>query len=101
LVRLEGSMDRRSTADAALHFGGVEATARRQGHVEATGEALLVPMHTHRSHVPRITGATGKSGEDERESEGSVVATKRSNVRGAKGPCCTATLPPTREAGAG
>jgi hypothetical protein len=26
--------------------------------------------------------------EDERESEGSTVAEKRSNVRGAKRPCC-------------
>jgi hypothetical protein len=36
----------------------------------------------------RITGNTGKSVEDERESEGSTVAEKRSNVRGAKRPCC-------------
>ena len=35
----------------------------------------------------RITGDTGKSAEDERELEGSKVAMKRSNVRGAKGPC--------------
>ena len=35
-----------------------------------------------------ITGDTGKVVEDERESEGSTVARKRSNVRGAKGPCC-------------
>ena len=36
----------------------------------------------------RITGDTGKAVEGERESEGSVVAMKRSNFRGAKGPCC-------------
>jgi len=35
-----------------------------------------------------ITGDTGKVVEDERELEGSIRATKRSNVRGAKGPCC-------------
>jgi hypothetical protein len=35
-----------------------------------------------------ITGDTGKVAEDERELEGSIVARKRSNVRGAKGPCC-------------
>ena len=38
--------------------------------------------------VDRITGATGKSIEGERVAVGSVVAMKRSNVRGAKGPCC-------------
>src|SRR5712675_2767490 len=35
----------------------------------------------------RITGETGKSAEDERVAAGSVVAMKRSNVCGAKGPC--------------
>jgi hypothetical protein len=38
--------------------------------------------------IDLITGITGKEAEDERESEGSVVAMKRSNVRGAKGPYC-------------
>jgi hypothetical protein len=36
----------------------------------------------------RITGKPGKSAEDERVAEGLVVAEKRSNVRGAKEPCC-------------
>jgi hypothetical protein len=36
----------------------------------------------------RITGDTGKSGNGERVTDGPVVAEKRSNVRGAKGPCC-------------
>jgi hypothetical protein len=36
----------------------------------------------------RITGATGKSVDGERVSEGHIVAKKRSNVRGAKEPCC-------------
>src|SRR5229473_5045407 len=53
----------------------------------ATGEALLVPARNRRSKVGRITGETGKSAEDERVAAGSVVATKRSNARGAKGPC--------------
>ena len=101
LVCPEGSMVRRDKADAARHFGGVEATARAQGHVEATGETLLVPAHPRRSCVARITGAPGKSDEGERESDGHVVASKRSNVRGAKEPCCSAMLSPTREAGAG
>ena len=53
-----------------------------------TGEALLVPVRNHRSKVDRITGQTGKSIEGERVADGSVVATKRGNARGAKGPCC-------------
>ena len=54
---------------------------------QATGEALLVPARNRRSKVGRITGETGKSAEDERVAAGSVVAMKRSNDRGAKGPC--------------
>src|SRR6476469_4498796 len=37
--------------------------------------------------VGRITGNTGKAAEDEKVAAGFVVAMKRSNVRGAKGPC--------------
>ena len=37
--------------------------------------------------IGRITGEPGKSVEDERVADGSVLATKRSNDRGAKGPC--------------
>src|SRR5215510_12290342 len=55
--------------------------------MQATGEALLVPARNRRSKVGRITGNTGKSAEDERVAAGSVIAEKRSNVRGAKGPC--------------
>jgi hypothetical protein len=54
---------------------------------QATGEAFLVPGRNRRSKVGRITGDTGKAAEDEKVAAGSVVATKRSNVRGAKGPC--------------
>ena len=35
-----------------------------------------------------ITGDPGKSAEGERVADGSVVAMKRGNARGAKGPCC-------------
>jgi hypothetical protein len=55
---------------------------------QATGETLLVPFQKWAEAGSRITGNTGKSVEDERESEGSTVAEKRSNVRGAKRPCC-------------
>jgi hypothetical protein len=57
---------------------------------QATGETLLVPFQKWAEAGSRITGNTGKSVEDERESEGSTVAEKRSNVRGAKRPCCFA-----------
>ena len=40
----------------------------------------------------RITGEPGKTAEDERVAEGLAVAAKRSNVRGAKGPCCSSFL---------
>ena len=46
-----------------------------------------MPARNRRSRVGRITGETGKSAEDERVAAGSAVAMKRSNVRGAKGPC--------------
>jgi len=65
--------------------GGSDSTVART--CRATGEALLVPARNRRSKVGRITGDTGKSAEDERVAAGSAVAMKRSNVRGAKGPC--------------
>jgi hypothetical protein len=84
----EGSMGCRNLTDAAPRSrrGGSDSTVARA--CRATGEALLVPERNHRSKVDRITGATGKTIEGERVAEGSAVAMKRSNVRGAKGPCC-------------
>ena len=87
-------------ADAVATSGGVVAAAREQGHVEATGETRLVPVGNGRSKVDRITGNTGKAVEYERESDGHIVVTKRSNARGAKVPCCSVILPPIGEAGA-
>ena len=83
----EGSMGSRNLIDAAptLRRGGSDSTVTRT--CRATGEALLVPARNRRSRVGRITGETGKSAEDERVAAGSAVAMKRSNVRGAKGPC--------------
>ncbi len=84
----EGSMGCRNLTDAASRSrrGGSDSTVART--CRATGEALLVPERNHRSKVDRITGATGKTIEGERVADGSAVAMKRSNVRGAKGPCC-------------
>ena len=59
---------------------------------QATGEAVLVPSRNRRSKVDRITGGPGKTVEDETVAAGSVVALKRGNARGAKGPCCTQLL---------
>jgi hypothetical protein len=75
--------DRRGISISA---GGSDSTLART--CRATGEALLAPGRNHRSKVDRITGATGKTIEGERVADGSVVAIKRSNVRGAKGPFC-------------
>ena len=80
-------MGSRNLTDTApsLRRGGSDSTVART--CRATGEALLVPARNRRSRVGRITGETGKSAEGERVAAGSAVAMKRSNVRGAKGPC--------------
>src|SRR5262245_19998399 len=84
----EGSMGCRKLTDAAIPpwRGGSDSTVTRTRRV--TGEALLAPVRNHRIKVGRITGSTGKSIEGERVAVGSVVSRKRSNVRGARGPCC-------------
>src|SRR5580698_5828212 len=46
------------------------------------------PVEKSAGQGSRITGDTGKSVEGERESAGSVVVRKWSNVCGAKRPCC-------------
>ena len=87
LPKGEGSMGCRNLTDTAPspRRGGSDSTVTRT--CRATGETLLVPARNRRSKVGRITGETGKSAEDERVAAGSVVAMKRSNVCGAKGPC--------------
>ncbi|MCU1302804.1 MAG: hypothetical protein JWQ87_3088 [Candidatus Sulfotelmatobacter sp.] len=80
-------MDRRRLTDGTRHSGGVTATARWQGCAEQL-EKPSSPRREIDGEVNRITGDTGKSGNGERVTEGSAVAEKRSNVRGAKGPCC-------------
>jgi hypothetical protein len=72
---------------ASLRRGGRGSTVTRTR--RATGEAVLVPPRNQRSKVGRITGDPGKSTDDETVAAGPVVAVKRSNSRGAKGPCCT------------
>jgi hypothetical protein len=65
------------------------ATARRQGHSEQLEKPSSSRGEIRGSWVGRITGDPGKSADDERVADGSAVATKRSNARGAKGPCCS------------
>ena len=97
----EGSRERRSLADAAtpLRRGGSDGTVTRTRGA-ATGEALLVPPRNRRSRVGRITGAPGKSADDERVADGPEGARRRGNARGATGPCCSAMPPTTWKAGA-
>ena len=88
LFQGEGSMRWRTLTKAPEHSGGVLATAWWQG----CAKQLEKPSSSRReiggSWVGRITGSTGKSADGERVEDGSVVAMKRSNVRGARGPCC-------------
>jgi len=67
--------------------GGSDSTVTRT--CWATGEALLVPARKGGSWVGRITGTTGKSADGERVTDGSVVASRRGNARGAKEPYCS------------
>src|SRR5262249_38386584 len=71
-----------------LFFGVVSDGTTTRTH-RATGEALLVPTRKGGSWVSRITGNTGKSADDGRVTDGPVVARRRGNARGAKGPCCS------------
>src|SRR5262245_21798628 len=82
-------MARRRPIDAASCSGGVVSDGTTTRTHRATGEALLVPTRKGGSWGGRITGSTGKSADDERVAEGLVVAGKRRNGRGAKGPCCS------------
>ena len=84
----EGSTARRKPIEAAGRSGGVVSDGTTTRTHRATGEALLVPARKGGSWVGRITGSTGKSADDERVADGPVVATRRGNSRGAKGPCC-------------
>ena len=83
----EGSTARRRPIDAAGCSGGVVSDGTSTRTHQATGETLLVPTRKGGSWVSRITGNTGKSADDERVADGSVVATRRGHARGAKGPC--------------
>ncbi len=84
----EGCTTRHKPIDVAGCSGGVVSDGTRTRTYRATGEALLVPTGNGGSWVGHITGNPGKLADDERVAEGPVVAAKRGNARGAKGPCC-------------
>jgi len=73
-----------------LRRGGRGSTVTRA--CRATGETVLVPSRNRWSRVGRITGNTGKAADGETVAVRLGVAKKRGNARGAKGPCCTASL---------
>jgi len=85
-------------SDETFRRGVRDSTVTRAG--QATGEAVLVPPRNRWSRVGHITGATGKVADGETVAEGFVVAENRSNVRGAKEPCCQAVPMTVGEAGA-
>jgi hypothetical protein len=87
--RLHG-MSQADQRGMSLRRGGRGSTVTRA--CRATGEAVLVPSRNRWSKVARITGETGKTSKGETVAAGPVVALKRGNARGAKGPCCTGSL---------
>jgi len=91
-------MKRRRLAEAAFHSGGVIATARWQGHAEQLEKPSSSRQEIDGARY-HITGGPGKLAEDERVADGSVIAKKRGNACGAKGPYCGAISRSKREAG--
>ena len=90
--RRQHGMAQTDRSDMSLRRGGRDSTVART--CRATGEAVLVPSRNRWSKVDRITGKTGKASEGETVAARPVVAEKRGNARGAKGPCGTGSLDP-------
>ena len=90
---------RSQLTDAILHFrrGGRGSTVTRT--CQATGETVLVPSRNRWSKVDRITVKSGKAMKGETAAARPVVAKKRGNACGAKGPCCISKSDSTREVG--
>ena len=84
--RRQHAPSRYDRCDGALRRGGY----RRHGDkdVLSNWRDPSRPIEKSAEQVSLITGITGKAADGERESEGFEVALKRSNARGAKGPCC-------------
>jgi hypothetical protein len=88
--RRQHDMAQTDRSGMSIRRGGRDSTVTRT--CRATGETVLVPSRNRWSKVGRITGKTGKAIEGETVAAGPVVAEKRGNARGAKGPCCTCSL---------
>jgi hypothetical protein len=73
-------------AEGIVHTGGVVAATRQQGH-DRNWRSPVCPRRNSRKEVSPITVDTGKGLNGSRMAEWPVVATKESNVSGAKGPC--------------
>ncbi len=80
-------MESRKLADAAIHSGGVIATARWQGHAEQLEKPSSSQGKSLRKVGP-VTVESRKWIEGERVADGFGVAMNRGNAWGAKGPCC-------------
>jgi hypothetical protein len=79
----------RNLTDASGYSSGVVIDSRVTQDALSNWRDPSRPGGTkHRKKVGRITGSTGNAIEVERESDGPVLAMKRSNARGAKGPWC-------------
>ena len=74
--------------DTVIHSSGVVATARQQGYTKQLEKPYASLGEKSRSKVDAITGKTGKGVEDERVTDGAVLAMKWSNFHGVKSPCC-------------
>ena len=86
----EGSMMHRKLIDEMHHSGGVVETARYQGQTEQLEKpSSSRPRNRRKQERWYNRQSTGKSTEGETVAARLVVAMKRSNVRRAKGPCCT------------
>jgi hypothetical protein len=88
--RRQHDMAQTDRSGVSLRRGGRDSTVTRA--CRATGETVLVPSRNRWSKVDRITGKTGKTTEGETVAARPVVAEKRGNARGAKGPYCTGSL---------
>ena len=81
----------------SLRRGGRGSTVART--CRATGETVLVPRETGGARRSYNRRKPGKSIQGETVAARPIVARRRGNARGAKGPCCTRVSESTREAG--
>lgn len=81
-------MDIRNLTDTNMHSGGVVAIARQQGHAGQLEKPSSSQKEISWSKVDAITVSAGSVSKDEKVADRFVVVVKRSNICGAKKPCC-------------